>query len=165
MSISGGLPVLLIVCITVTVFIPCQSFANMPGEPGYVPPEGNINEPINQVNACDSPAMGALEHQLMGRNDENAKCAQMSFNDGSEISTSLRISEPTAKIETIVPKNSLDGIKDQVGFFAGYKVGFEAALNGKPEPPATSGDNYGGLVKGYEAGYFAGLAFQKTLTK
>ena len=165
MSISSVLPVLLIVCITLTVFIPCQSFANMPGELGYVPPEDNVNEPINQVNACDSPVMVALEYQLMGRNDENAKCAQMPFNDGSEISTSLRIPEPTAKIGTIVPKNSLEGIKDQVGFFAGYKVGFEAALNGQPEPPAISGDNYGGLVKDYEAGYFAGLTFQKTLTK
>ena len=50
----------------------------------------------------------------------------MSYNDGSEISTSLRIPEPSARIETIVPKNSLEGIKDQVGFFASYKVGFEA---------------------------------------
>jgi hypothetical protein len=159
-SIFTGLQVLLAVCITVMLLIHLQSFANMPGEPGYVPPEGNVNEPIHQVNACDSPVMGDLEHHLMGISKENAKCAQMSFNVGSEISTSLRIPEPSAKIETIVPNNSLEGIKDQVGFFAGYKVGFEAALNGQPQPPVTSADNYGGLVKGFEAGYFAGLAFQ-----
>jgi hypothetical protein len=33
--------------------------ANMSGEPAYVPPESNINEPVNQVNACDTPVTGA----------------------------------------------------------------------------------------------------------
>ena len=43
--------------------------------------KNQTNEANNFTYACDTHAAAALDHQLMGQNQENGKCAQSSFND------------------------------------------------------------------------------------
>jgi hypothetical protein len=83
----------------------------------------------------------------------------------SVVASKLQGTKVPGYIETIIPIDIRKGMTDkQVGYFIGYKEGFEAGINAHDKPgPANAGlgkDYETGHKSGVDKGYDAGLAIQ-----
>jgi hypothetical protein len=139
----------LTVAITLSLIIPTRAFANTPGEPGYMGPL--IFPPAS--NKCEQApfSLPAIE------------VCKTAGDGSSVVASKLQGTKLPGNIEMIIPDDIRKGMTDlQVGFFIGYKVGFEAGINANDKPgPANAGlgkDYETGHERGVDEGYTAGVA-------